>query len=178
MIGRRLARLLGQLAGDGVIEPCMLTIDHPLLRLAVIQIVHRREYRTEQQIGQRTQGMHQHRVMRRLANREMKRVIEPRVGGRWYEVGEDGSQCEWGRVLAWEPPAHLRLSWHLNGKFQYDNDVESEVDIYFIAENANVTRIELEHRIMAPDAEALRAGVDSSGGWSVLLESFAKEAAA
>ena len=114
-----------------------------------------------------------------IAAVEMKdAVIEPRVGGRWYHIGVDGSQCEWGRVLAWEPPAHLRLSWHLNGKFQYDNDVESEVDIYFIAENANVTRVELEHRIMAPDAEALRAGVDSSGGWSVLLESFAKEAAA
>lgn len=110
---------------------------------------------------------------------EMKdAVIEPRMGGRWYEVGEDGSQTEWGKVLAWEPPAHLRLSWHLNGKFQYDDNVESEIDIRFIAENANVTRVELEHRIMAPDAEELRAGVDSAGGWSALLELFAKQAAA
>jgi uncharacterized protein YndB with AHSA1/START domain len=114
-----------------------------------------------------------------IATVEMKdAIIEPRVGGRWYEVGEDGSQCEWGRVLAWEPPARVVLSWHLNGKFQYDDAVESELDVRFIAENANVTRVELEHRIMAPDAEAIREGVDSPGGWSGLLEMFAKEAAA
>ncbi|HEY4125623.1 MAG TPA: SRPBCC family protein [Rhizomicrobium sp.] len=110
---------------------------------------------------------------------EMKdAIIEPHLGGRWYEVGEDGSQCDWGKVLAWEPPARLVLSWHLNGKFQYDTDVESEVEVHFIAENANVTRVELEHRIVAPDAEIIRAGVDSTGGWSLLLEMFAKEAAA
>ena len=49
-------------------------------------------------------------------------VIEQRVDGRWYERGVDGSECEWGRVLAWEPPRHVAMSWHLNGRFEYDPD--------------------------------------------------------
>ncbi len=103
-------------------------------------------------------------------------VIEPRLGGRWYEKDEDGSECEWGRVLAWEPPQRLMLSWHINSKFVTDESVASEVEVRFVAESADVTRVELEHRIEAPDAEALRAGVDSPGGWSSLLELFAAAA--
>ena len=105
-------------------------------------------------------------------------VIEPRAGGRWYEKGEDGSECDWGRVLAWEPPSRLVLSWTVNGKFQIDQTVESEVEVRFIAESERVTRVELEHRIAAEDAPALRDAVDSPGGWSGLLERYAKEASA
>ena len=105
-------------------------------------------------------------------------VIEPRAGGRWYEKGEDGSECEWGRVLAWEPPNRLVLSWTINGKFQADETVESEVEVQFIAESANKTRVELERRIAAADAEALREAVDSPRGWGSLLEIYAKKATA
>jgi uncharacterized protein YndB with AHSA1/START domain len=105
-------------------------------------------------------------------------VIEPREGGRWYEKGEDGSECEWGRVLHWEPPARLVLSWKINGKFQVDEAVDSEVEVRFHAESANRTRVELEHRIAAVDAEALREAVDSPRGWGGLLDIYAKEAAA
>ena len=72
-----------------------------------------------------------------------KAVIEPRAGGRWYERDEDGAECEWGRVLAWEPPNRLVLSWTINGKFQVDNTVESEVEVQFIAESEARTRVEL-----------------------------------
>lgn len=108
-----------------------------------------------------------------IAKIEMQDVfVEPRKGGRWYERGIDGSECDWGTVLAWEPPARLVLSWHLNSKFEYDDSVESQVEVRFIADGANATRVELEHRITASDAEVLRAGVDSQGGWSSILESY------
>jgi len=105
-------------------------------------------------------------------------VIEPRVGGRWYEKGDDGSECDWGRVLAWEPPQRLVLSWTLNGKFQPDETVESEVEVRFIAETADKTCVELEHRIAAADAEALGEAVGSPQGWGGLLEIYARRVAA
>ena len=105
-------------------------------------------------------------------------IIEPRLGGRWYEKGVDGSECKWGNVLAWEPPSRVVLSWHVNSQFKIDDNVQSEVDVRFIAEDANTTRVELEHRITAADAEAMRAAVDSSNGWSGLLSAYADAAQA
>jgi uncharacterized protein YndB with AHSA1/START domain len=81
-------------------------------------------------------------------------------------------------VLAYEPPTRLVLSWTINGKFQVDETVESEVEVRFVAESANTTRVELEHRIAAADATALREAVDSPGGWGSLLEIYAKQVAA
>ena len=101
-------------------------------------------------------------------------VIEPRQGGRWYEKGIDGSECNWGEVLVWQPPSKLVLSWRINSKFQIDKEVESEVEVRFIAEGMDATRVELEHRILAADAEALRDAVDSPMGWSGLLAIYAK----
>lgn len=100
-------------------------------------------------------------------------VVEPRLGGHWYEVGEDGSKCHWGDVLAWEPPAKVILSWHLNSKFEFDHNVKSEVEVRFTPEGAHATRVELEHRIAAVDAEAIRTVVDSPNGWTGLLASYA-----
>lgn len=112
-----------------------------------------------------------------IAAVEMKdAIIEPRQGGRWYERGIDGSECLWGEVLVWEPPSKVVLSWRLNSKFAVDEGIESEVEVRFIAEGANVTRLELEHRITSSDAEAIRASVDSPQGWGGLLVLFAEEA--
>jgi len=105
-------------------------------------------------------------------------VIEPRMGGRWYEKGEDGTECDWGEVLAWEPPSRVVLSWRLNGKFEVDDTLVSEVEIRFIPDGPGATRVELEHRIEAADADMIRAGVDSPGGWSGILESYRQTAEA
>ena len=72
-------------------------------------------------------------------------VIEPHVGGRWYERGEDGSTCDWGTVLAWEPPSRLVLSWDISADFQPDPALKTELEVRFIAEGEGATRVELVH---------------------------------
>jgi len=109
-------------------------------------------------------------------------VLEPKVGGRWYELGEDGKQCDTGRVTAFEPPARVTLAWHLNGQWQFDPDPAhaSEVEVRFIAETPARTRVELEHRGFerhGADAAAVLGSVDSQTGWTYCLDLFAKHAA-
>ncbi|HEY3779335.1 MAG TPA: SRPBCC family protein [Rhizomicrobium sp.] len=113
-----------------------------------------------------------------IGNAEMKEaVIEPQPGGRWYEKGKDGSQCEWGRVLVWEPPSRLVLSWTINSAFQPDKTVQSEVEVRFTPESGHETLVELEHRICAADSEAIHAAVDSPRGWGALLDMYSAAAA-
>lgn len=103
-------------------------------------------------------------------------IIEPRAGGRWYERGEDGSECDWGKVLAWEPPSRLLLAWQLDARFKYNPNLVTEVEVRFIADGSNATRVELEHRHLerlGDDAEALRQKISAPGGWPILLERFA-----
>ena len=103
-------------------------------------------------------------------------LIEPRQGGRWYEKGVDGSECDWGKVLAWEPPSRVVLSWHLNSKFELDDSVESSVEVQFFADAPSSTRVELVHRVTAADAEGIRAAIDSPQGWTGLLAMYAEAA--
>jgi Activator of Hsp90 ATPase homolog 1-like protein len=102
-------------------------------------------------------------------------IIEPRTGGRWYAVGEDGSSCDTGYVISWQPPQSLVLAWQINAQWQYDPDLVTEVEVKFIAESANTTRIELEHRYlerMGEKAAEARIAVDSPRGWSAITEAF------
>jgi uncharacterized protein YndB with AHSA1/START domain len=101
-------------------------------------------------------------------------TIEPFVGGRWYHVSEDGAEDVTGIVRVWQPPSRLVMSWRLNSKFQHDDTIDSEVDVRFIADGPNATRVELEHRVTAIDGEAISAAVGSPGGWSALLALFAQ----
>jgi uncharacterized protein YndB with AHSA1/START domain len=105
-------------------------------------------------------------------------LIEPGQGGRWFERGTDGSECVWGKVLVWEPPAKLILSWHLSGEFKLETDPakSSEVEVRFIAEGPAKTRVELEHRHLERHTAAaqLSQGVSDKGGWGDLLQLFAK----
>jgi uncharacterized protein YndB with AHSA1/START domain len=103
-------------------------------------------------------------------------VMEPRAGGRWYERGEDGSECPWGKVIAWEPPTRVLLAWQINGEWKYDADLVTELEVRFIPDGSG-TRVELEHRNLdrfGAVAEQVRGQLDAPGGWSGLLENFAK----
>jgi uncharacterized protein YndB with AHSA1/START domain len=104
-------------------------------------------------------------------------VIEPRVGGRWYERGDDGSTCDWGRVLIWEPHTRLVLSWEITADWRHDSALQTEIEIRFIAQGSDRTRVELEHRHLdryGARREEMRARFDSEGGWAGLLASFAR----
>ena len=107
-------------------------------------------------------------------------IIEPRQGGRWYEKGIDGSECDWGRVLTWEPPHRLVVTWQVNGQWQYDPDPQhaSEIEVRFTPNGPDQTTVELEHRLLERlvDGQALRDGINSGGGWNAILELFAKAA--
>jgi uncharacterized protein YndB with AHSA1/START domain len=105
-------------------------------------------------------------------------IIEPSVGGRWYELDVDGSECEIGKVSVWDPPARLVLIWQLTPEFKYDPDLVTEVEVLFTPEGAG-TRVELEHRDlerMGEKADAMRKTVSGPGGWPALLQLFADEA--
>ncbi len=110
----------------------------------------------------------------------MKRaVLEPEPGGRWYEIGEDGSECQWGRVLAWEPPARLLLAWQIRNN-QYEPDLVTEVEVQFHAESDGYTRVELEHRHLerfGERAAKAREMFDSPNGWGKVLALFGEACA-
>ena len=104
-------------------------------------------------------------------------VLEPRVGGRWYERGDDGSTCDWGRVIVWEPPARLVLTWDIDANFQYDPSLNTEIEVRFIAVGAAETRVELEHRRLdryGARRDEMRRIFDTEGDWGKLLEQFAR----
>jgi uncharacterized protein YndB with AHSA1/START domain len=105
-------------------------------------------------------------------------ILEPKAGGRWYERGVDGSECEWGEVIVWEPPLHVALRWHLGVGFGYEPDPEksSRVDVRFRAEGPGRTLVELVHSEIerhGAGAEALRTAVGSEGGWELILAELA-----
>jgi uncharacterized protein YndB with AHSA1/START domain len=108
-------------------------------------------------------------------------ILEPREGGRWYERGVDGSESDWGRVLAWEPPHRLVVTWQINGEWQYDPDPAhaSEIEVRFTPDGPGQTTVELEHRHLdrLVGGQALRDGIIGGGGWNAILELFAKAAA-
>jgi uncharacterized protein YndB with AHSA1/START domain len=104
-------------------------------------------------------------------------VFEPRVGGHLYDRGVDGSECRWARVLAYEPPERLVISWDISPQWQVETDLErtSEVEVRFISETPERTRVELEHRNLERHGdgwEGVRDAVGSPGGWPLYLGRF------
>ena len=115
-----------------------------------------------------------------IGKSEMKRaVLETKGGGRWYEIGVDGSQCDWGKVLVFDPPHKLILAWQITAQWQYDPNFLTEVEVNFIEQGPNRTRLTLEHRNIEKfglKAEEMWSAFDSEGGWTGMLNALAKHA--
>jgi uncharacterized protein YndB with AHSA1/START domain len=104
-------------------------------------------------------------------------LIDPRKGGRWYEINAEGAECIWGTVLEWEPPKKVVLSWHLQPDWTSNADMAraSEVVLEFIAEGPEKTQVEFEHRRLEKHGEGwekMREEVGSVGGWPAILERY------
>ncbi|HEY3706247.1 MAG TPA: SRPBCC family protein [Terracidiphilus sp.] len=111
-------------------------------------------------------------------------VVEPRAGGRWYERDAEGRQCEWGKVLGWDPPRSVRFSWQVGPKpgseeWGYDPDMSraSEVEFRFSEDSDGVTLVELEHSKLerhGMGAEKLRALFEGPGAWVDILAQYVR----
>ena len=104
-------------------------------------------------------------------------VVEPRVGGRWFERGVDGTECDWGRVAAWDPPGKLVLLWQLGTDWQFTPSLETEVEVTFVEDSPGRTRLTLRHRHLeryGEQADQMRASFDSPDGWDGILAACVK----
>jgi len=112
-----------------------------------------------------------------IGKAEMKQaVLEMKEGGRWYEIGVDGSECNWGKVLVWNPPRKLVLAWQITAEWQYDPNFVTEVEANFIERGPNLTHFTLEHRNIdqfGEKAQQMWTAFDSDGGWAGLIKEFA-----
>ena len=105
--------------------------------------------------------------------------FEPHVGGHIYDLAEDGSESRWARVLAYEPPNRVVFSWDISPYWQLEADEAnaSEVEVGFVAETPDRTRLELEHRNLdrhGPGWEGVRDGVGDEAGWPLYLARYAE----
>jgi hypothetical protein len=109
-----------------------------------------------------------------------KAIVEGKRGGRCYTQQEDGTDCDWGTVLVWDPPRRAVWAWQIDGKWQYQPDLakSSEVEVRFTALGDGSTRVDLEHRHLArhgDDANAIRTAIESPNGWGGLLDLYAAQ---
>jgi uncharacterized protein YndB with AHSA1/START domain len=105
-------------------------------------------------------------------------VFEPRAGGHIYDRAVDGSECRWARIMVYDPPHRVVFSWDISPQWRLETDPEqtSEVEVTFVAESENRTRVELEHRHIDRHGagwQALSEGVDGDEGWPLYLARYA-----
>lgn len=92
-------------------------------------------------------------------------TMEPRVGGRYYEYDAAGTEVDWGRVLVWEPPHRIRVTWRVDGRFRPlpDDGRASEIEVRFTPLDGSGTRVELAHLRLdkhGPDARRIFRALD------------------
>ncbi|MET8308524.1 MULTISPECIES: SRPBCC family protein [unclassified Micromonospora] len=105
-------------------------------------------------------------------------VFEPKVGGHIYDRGVDGTECRWARVLAYDPPDRVVFSWDISPQWQVETEPDntSEVEVTFVAESPQRTRVELEHRHLdrhGPGWQSVSDGVAHDEGWPLYLTRYA-----
>jgi Activator of Hsp90 ATPase homolog 1-like protein len=103
-------------------------------------------------------------------------VIEPGDGGRWYARHVDGTETSSGYVIAWEPYDRVVLAWQIDGDWQYDPTLVTHVEVRFVAEAPDRTRVELEHSRLerfGPAAQKMRDTFEQPGAWEGVLAAFA-----
>ena len=106
-------------------------------------------------------------------------IVEPRAGGRWYDIDANGDEHGIGHVLVYDPPHRLVLTWEISCGWVYDEAVASEVDVRFVAETPTRTRVELEHRrfdVYGERAADQRAVYEGDGAWTYVLQCYARVA--
>jgi hypothetical protein len=102
-------------------------------------------------------------------------VVEHRDGGRWFERGVDGSECQWGRVATWDPPRKVVLLWQIGADWQFDPEFETEVEVTFTEEGPGRCRLDLRHcnlQRYGDNADQMRAIFDDPAGWTGTLAGF------
>jgi uncharacterized protein YndB with AHSA1/START domain len=105
-------------------------------------------------------------------------VVEPHEGGRWFERAADGTECDWGRVLAWEPPNRVVLTFEMSPEWKHDPAYPTEVEVRFVPEGEAATRVELEHRrldLYGEKSAEMAEAYGGDGGWSGILDAYAAE---
>ena len=104
--------------------------------------------------------------------------LEPKLGGRWLETDEEGTETTVATVILWEPPHRFVMLWQVSAQWKPDMSMKSEVDVRFVAAGPEATTVELVHHkfeTMGMEAGAsMRRDVD--GGWPGLLQRFVEEA--
>jgi len=105
-------------------------------------------------------------------------VFEPKVGGHIYDRGTDGSECRWARILAYDPPDRVVFSWDISPQWTIETEADntSEVEVTFVAETPERTRVELEHRHIdrhGPGWQAVSEGIANDEGWPLYLQRYA-----
>jgi uncharacterized protein YndB with AHSA1/START domain len=104
-------------------------------------------------------------------------VVEPKIGGQWFERDADGAETHWGKVLDWEPPARILLGWQINSQWTYDPDFLTELELTFTPVQEGGTLVTLEHRNLERfGADAQRHADMLGGGWPGYLAEFVKYA--
>ena len=103
-------------------------------------------------------------------------VIEPHEGGRWFTRHTDGSETSTGHVVAWEPGARFAVTWQIGADWRYHADLVTTIEVRFVAEAPDRTRVTLEHRDLeafGQDADKMRDTFEQPGAWDATLKAFA-----